>query len=86
MLSKQSIRKEITIYLNGEILEKDEMIEISKEFNEQEELHFRKMMRQGGSIKLQGNKYVIKRKEYKFRNSKGVFEDPIKFKNPEDWE
>tara|TARA_R110000824_G_scaffold55685_1_gene153252 strand:+ start:2767 stop:3018 length:252 start_codon:yes stop_codon:yes gene_type:complete len=77
MLSKQSIRKEMTIYLNGEVLEKDDMIEISKEFNEQEELHFRKMMRQGGSIKIQGNKYLIKRKEYQFRNSKGEFEKPI---------
>ena len=28
MLSKQSIRKEHTIYLNGKLLEKDEMIEI----------------------------------------------------------
>ena len=84
MLSKQSIRKEMTIYLNGEVLEKDDMIEIPKEFNEQEELHFRKMMKQGGSIKIQGNKYLIKRKEYKFRNSKGVFEDPIKLKKSKD--
>ena len=34
MLSKQSIRKEVSIYLNGELLEKEEMIEISKEFTE----------------------------------------------------
>jgi|15BtaG_2_1085339.scaffolds.fasta_scaffold01779_2 hypothetical protein len=81
MLSKQSIRKEMTIYLNEEILEKDEMIEISKEFNEQEELHFRKIMKQGGSIKIQGNKYIIKRKEYQFRNSKGEFEKPIIIKS-----
>ena len=84
MLSKQSIRKEMTIYLNGEILEKDEMIEISKEFNEQEELHFRKIMKQGGTIKIQGNKYKIKRKEYKFRNSRGIFESPIKLNTPGD--
>jgi|TARA_Y100000034_G_scaffold124612_1_gene173020 hypothetical protein len=81
MLSKQSIRKEMTIYLNGEILEKDEMIEISKDFNEQEELHFRKILKQGGIIRIQGNKYEIKRIEYKFRNSRGVFEKPIKI-NP----
>ena len=81
MLSKQSIRKEHTIYLNGKLLEKDEMIEISKEFNEQEELHFRKIMKQGGSIKIQGNKYIIKRKEYQFRNSKGEFEKPIIIKS-----
>jgi len=52
MLSKQSIRKEHFIYLNGELLEKDEMIEISEEFTEIEEQHFRKMLQQGGKIKF----------------------------------
>ncbi len=36
-LKKQSIRKEHSIYLNGELLEKDELIEISTEFSEKEE-------------------------------------------------
>ena len=48
MLSKQSIRKDHTIYLNEEIIEKSEMIEISKEFTDKEEQHFRKMLQQGG--------------------------------------
>jgi len=86
MLSKQSIRKEHTIYLNGKLLEKDEMIEISKEFSEKEEQRLRKMLQQGGKIKLQGNVYEIKKSGSKIRNSRGEFELPTKLKKPEDWE
>ena len=52
MLSKQSIRKEHTIYLNEVKMTKEEIIEISKDFNEKEEKHFRKMLQQGGSLKI----------------------------------
>ena len=86
MLSKQSIRKEHLIYLNGELLEKDEMIEISEEFTEQEEQRFRKMLKQGGKIKIQGNIYEIKRNDHKVRNSRGNYEKPTILKKPEDWE
>ena len=43
MLSKQSIRKEHTIFLNRVEMSKDEIIEISKDFTENEEQRFRKM-------------------------------------------
>ena len=43
MLSKQSIRKEHTILLNRVKMSKEEIIEISKDFSETEELHFKKM-------------------------------------------
>lgn len=86
MLSKQSIRKEHIIYLNGKLLEKDEMIEISKEFTEKEEQRFRKMLQQGGKITLRGNVYEIKKSGSKIRNSRGDFEPPTKLKKPEDWE
>ena len=59
MLSKQSIRKEHTIYLNDVLMTKEEIIEISKDFNEKEEQHFRKMLQQGGSLKIKGNKFKI---------------------------
>ena len=85
MLSKQSIRKEHFIYLNGELLEKDEMIEISEEFTEIEEQHFRKMLQQGGKIRIQGNLYEIKKSEHKVRNSRGDYEKPTILKKPEDW-
>jgi len=86
MLSKQSIRKEVSIYLNGELLEKEEIIEISKEFTEKEESRFRKMIKQGGKIKVGDNVYEIKRNERKVRNSKGDYEPSIKLMNPEDYE
>ena len=86
MLSKQSIRKEHSIYLNGELLEKDEMIEISEEFTEIEEQHFRKILQQGGKIMIQSNLYEIKRNEHKVRNSRGEFEKPVILKKPKDWE
>jgi len=86
MLSKQSIRKEHSIYLNGELLKKEEMLEISEEFNEQEEQRFRKMLQQGGKINIQGNLYEIKKSEYKVRNSRGEYEDAAKPHRKEDWE
>ena len=86
MLSKQSIRKEHSIFLNGELIEKDEMIEISKEFTDKEEQRFRKMLKQGGKFFIQGNEFEIKRKEYKFRNSRGEYEEAARPHRNEDWE
>lgn len=63
MLKKQSIRSEVTIYLNKRIVDKIEMIEISKDFTEKEEARFRKMLQQGGSIKVGDSLYEIKREE-----------------------
>ena len=78
MLSKQSIRKEVSIYLNGKLLEKDEMIEISKEFTEKEEARFKKMIQQGGDLKILGNLYEIKRNETLSMNNRGEKETPLK--------
>tara|TARA_B100001059_G_C17491247_1_gene406442 strand:- start:197 stop:457 length:261 start_codon:yes stop_codon:yes gene_type:complete len=86
MLSKQSIRKDHTIYLNEKIIEKSEMIEISKEFNDKEEQRFRKMLQQGGRLTIQGNEFKIVKKEYKFRNSRGEYEAAAKPHRNEDWE
>ena len=86
MLSKQSIRKDHTIYLNEKIIKKSEMIEISKEFNDKEEQRFRKMLQQGGRLTIQGNEFKIVKKEYKFRNSRGEYEAAAKPHRNEDWE
>ena len=86
MLSKQSIRKEHTIYLNDVLMTKEEIIEISKDFNEKEEKHFRKMLQQGGSLKIKGNKFKIDKYEYKQRNSKNEYEEAAKPHRAEDWE
>tara|TARA_R110002051_G_scaffold291444_1_gene355418 strand:+ start:365 stop:562 length:198 start_codon:yes stop_codon:yes gene_type:complete len=63
MLKKQSIRSNMTISRNGKIINKDEMIEISQDFTELEEAKFRKMLQQGGTIKMRGSIYEIKRTE-----------------------
>ena len=52
MLSKQSIRKEHTIYLNDVLMTKEEIIEISKDFNEKEELHLEKCYNKVVHLKL----------------------------------
>jgi|TARA_R100000081_G_C4754295_1_gene136197 hypothetical protein len=85
MLSKQSIRKEHTILLNRVEMSKDEIIEISKDFTETEEQHFRKMLKQGGKITIQGKPFEIIRSENKFRNSKGEYESAAKPHNPDQW-
>ena len=69
---------------DDEILVKD--LEISEEFTEIEEQHFRKMLQQGGKIRIQGNLYEIKKSEHKVRNSRGDYEKPTILKKPEDWE
>jgi len=85
MLSKQSIRKEHTIYLNEVLMTKEEIIEISRDFNEKEEKHFRKMLQQGGSLKIKDNNFRIIKFEYRQRNSKGEFDEPAKPHNPDQW-
>jgi|TARA_R100000149_G_C5775082_1_gene73671 hypothetical protein len=58
-LKKQSIRKHMTIHVNGSIIPKEELILISESWNEKQESFFRKMLKQGGSFKLNGVKYEI---------------------------
>mgnify|MGYP003634597901 CR=1 FL=1 len=86
MLSKQSIRKEHTIFLNRVEMSKDEILEITKDFTENEELTFRKMLKQGGIFTIRGNEYEIKRTENKYRNSKGEYEAAAKPHKDSDWE
>ena len=85
MLSKQSIRKEHTIFLNNVQMTKEEIIEISKDFNDKEEQHFRKMLKQGGKLKIRDKEFEIKRTENKYRNSKGEYESAAKPHNPDQW-
>ena len=58
-LKKQSIRKHMIIHVNGSIIPKEELILISESWNEKQESFFRKMLKQGGSFKLNGVKYEI---------------------------
>lgn len=74
MLSKQSIRKEVTTLRNDSIISKDELIELSKDFNEKEINAVKKMIRQGGKIRIHGELLEFVRNESKIRNSKGEYE------------
>ena len=77
MLSKQSIRGNVKIFLEDELLNKDQVLEFSKEWSEKEELLFRKMLKQGGIIRIQGKKFKIKNEENITLNSRGNSDAPI---------
>ena len=78
MLSKQSIRKIHTIFYNGELVDKDMIIELSGDFSEMEIKRFKKMLQQGGRLKVKGNVFEIIREENQHRNNKGDVESPFR--------
>jgi len=73
MLTKQAIRKGVTVFCRNKILTKDEIISLSEKWNEKEENFFRKMLRQGGRFNIQGTKFEITVPELIY-NSKGEVE------------
>ena len=73
MITKQAIRRGVTIICNGEQLNKEEVIDLGKNWTEKEENFFRKMLKQGGLFVFQGNKFDIKAPENIY-NSKGEIE------------
>ena len=75
-LKPQSIRRDTTVYLNDELVEKAIIIELSESWSEREEKLFRKMLQQGGKFKLQGNSFRIVKQE-KIVNTKGFKDEGI---------
>ena len=63
MLKKQSIRKGTTIKLNGVVLEKDEVIELSKDFSLSKEKFFRLILSQGGRMNIEEGVIEIKKEK-----------------------
>jgi len=59
MIKKQSIRKGTIVKLNGVVLEKDEIIELSKAWTESQEDFFRKILSQGGKMKIENGTITI---------------------------
>ena len=61
MLKKQSIRKNHKIFLNKNkhTSEKDVIISLSKSWTEKEEILFRKLLRQGGSVSIKGTHFRV---------------------------
>ena len=60
MLKKQSIRSNRKITLNGVELTKEEVIEISEEWNELKLNSFRKILSQGGTIGIKQGALTVK--------------------------
>ena len=85
-LKKQSIRQGVYVLIDGVNASKEELITLSETWTEKKEVFFRKMLQQGGKIKVQGDLFEIRRTEHKIRNSRGVYEPPTILKKPEDWE
>lgn len=70
MLKPQSIRKGVTITLNGNIVDKQEIINLSANWSEAQITFFKKLLQQGGSTKINGNLIGINPEE-KVVNSNG---------------
>ena len=62
MLKKQSIRSNKKITLNGVELTKEEVIDLSKEWNEVKLHSFRKILSQGGTIGIKQGALTVKTK------------------------
>jgi hypothetical protein len=70
MISPQSIRKGITIKFDGIEVDKQTVIKASEEWKESHETLFKKLLKQGGSFKINGVLVEVRPEEKTF-NSKG---------------
>lgn len=59
MIKKQTLRKGVVITSEGELLSKEEIISLSENWNETQEMFFRKMLKQGGDFSIKGRKFHI---------------------------
>jgi len=58
-LTPQSIRSNIIIKLNGEYVRKEKIINLSKDWNDRQINFFKKMLQQGGNLRILGNLFEI---------------------------
>ena len=59
-ITPQSIRSNIIIKLNGEYVRKEEIINISKDWNDRQINFFKKILQQGGKLSILGNHFDIR--------------------------
>ena len=59
MIKKQTLRKGVVIKSEGELLSKEEIILLSEGWNENQEMFFRKMLKQGGKFSIKGRNFYI---------------------------
>ena len=62
-LTPQSIRSNIIIKLNGEYVRKEKIIDLSKDWNDRQITFFKKILQQGGKLKILGNHFDIRIQE-----------------------
>lgn len=82
MLSKQTLRRGVVIESEGELLTKEEIISLSEQWNERQEMFFRKMLKQGGKFSIDGRKFRISVPELIY-NNKGEIEGALYENNKE---
>ena len=70
MISPQSIRKGITIKFDGQVVDKPTVIAASQEWSANHETLFKKLLKQGGSFKINGILVSVMPEE-KIFNSRG---------------
>ena len=58
-LASQSIRKGVIIYKNNVIAEKQDIIELSKNWSETQVSFFKKMIKQGGTFRINEDAFKI---------------------------
>ena len=83
MLTKQAIRRGTLVTNEKEVpFSKEELVAMSENWTEKEEMFFRKMLRQGGTFKFNGQKFRISVPEQLY-NLKGDIEVPTYEKDKE---
>ena len=59
VLKPQSIRNNVKITWNGDPISKHEIIDMSILWSDKQILFFKKMLKQGGTVKIDNNKFKI---------------------------
>ena len=72
-ISKQSIRRGVSIFSQENLLDKDTIINKSEKWSDKEILFFKKMLKQGGRFSIKGEKFYITVPEQIY-NQKGEIE------------
>jgi hypothetical protein len=75
-ISKQSIRRGVSIFTQGNLLDKDTIINKSEKWSDKEVLFFKKMLKQGGRFSIKGEKFYITVPEQVY-NQKGEIEGVV---------
>ncbi len=76
MIKKQTLRRGVVIKCEGELLSKEEIILLSENWNETQEMFFRKMLKQGGRFTLKKQNFHITTPDLIY-NNKGEVETTL---------